>query len=119
MTAKEARLELEQVNTWLRQAVENALEMKAAASEIPASLERVADCLSTVAESTIEDDPQLLLPQLQVMRSRMRQLQTLLDSAAAFYCASIARSRSGPSGSYTASGNPMPQSNLHQLHLEA
>lgn len=119
MTTKDARLELEQANTWLRQAVENALEMKAAASEIPASLQRIADCLNSVASEPIEEDAHFLRPQLDVLQSRMRQLQTLLDSAAAFYCASIAHNRASDGDSYTAKGNRLVKTGTHQLEVRA
>ncbi len=119
VTAKEARLELERANKWLRQAVENALEMKAAASEIPASLERIADSLNSVSLATIEGDVQSLRPELEVFRSRMRQLQSLLDGAAAFYCAAIARSRADSAETYTQQGVRAPSSRVHQLQLNA
>ncbi len=119
MTAKEARLELERANRWLCQAVENALEMKAAASEIPASLERIADSLNTVAGTAIEGEVQLLKPELEVFRSRMRQLETLLDGAAAFYCASIAHSRGVDANSYTVEGVRARAPVIHQLQLRA
>jgi hypothetical protein len=119
VTARKARLELERANTWLRQAVENALEMKAAASEIPASLERIADSLNAVAEAPIEGEAQILIPELEVLRSRMRQLETLLEGAAAFYCASIAHSRSAATESYTAQGARLAPAGMHQLQLNA
>ena len=119
MTGREAALELDQVNTWLRQAVENALEMKAAATEIPASLERIAEALDAVAAAPAIEDADVLKPKLDVLRSRMRQLQMLLDSAASFYCASIARSRAGARETYTASGTRMTGAKLHQLQLKA
>lgn len=119
MTAKKARLELERANVWLRRAVENALEMKAAASEIPASLERIADSLHAVAEAPIEGEAQILIPELEVLRSRMRQLETLLDGAAAFYCASIAHTRSADAESYTAQGSRIAPAAFHQLQLNA
>jgi len=119
VTALEARLRLERANRWLRQAVENALEMKAVASEIPASLERIAESLGAVAGSPIEGEMQLLKPELDVLRSRMRQLQTLLDGAAAFYCASIAHSRVAEANAYTAQGVCAPAPPIHQLQLKA
>jgi hypothetical protein len=119
VTATEARLELERANTWLRLAVENALEMKAAASEIPASLERIADSVNTVAGASLQGEMQLLKPELDVLRSRMRQLQTLLDSAAAFYCACIARSRGIETNAYTAGGMVPATPAIHQLVLNA
>lgn len=119
MTAKQARLELERANKWLRQAVENALEMKAAASEIPASLERIAESLHSVGAGPIEGEMQSLRPELEVLRSRMRQLQTLLDGAAAFYCASIARSRAADGPSYAAHGGPAAAAAVHQLQVNA
>jgi hypothetical protein len=119
VTAKKARLELERANGWLRQAVENALEMKAAASEIPASLERIADSLNSVAEAPIEGEAHMLRPELEVLRSRMRQLEMLLDGAAVFYCASIAHSRSADAESYTAQGARIAPASLHQLQLNA
>lgn len=119
MTATEARSELQRANTWLRQAVENALEMKAAASEIPASLERIADSLNSVTAAPIEGDVHLLKSELEVLRSRMGQLQTLLDGAAAFYCASIAHARSADTQSYTAHGHRAIRVDIHHLQLEA
>ena len=119
MTAKQARLELERANKWLRQAVENALEMKAAAIEIPASLERVADSLQSVAAAPIQGEIHPLEPELEVLRSRMRQLQSLLDGAAAFYCASIAQSRVAESASYAAPGGRAANPVVHQLQLKA
>lgn len=119
MTAKEARLELERANTWLRQAVENALEMKAAASEIPASLARIADSLCCVAGMPIEGEIHLLKPELEVLRARMRQLETLLDGAAAFYCASIAHTRTVETRPYTAQGLHIAAAVVHQLQLNA
>jgi hypothetical protein len=119
VTAKQARLELERANTWLRQAVENALEMKAAASEIPTSLERIAHSLNSVAAASIEGETQSLKPELEVLRSRMGQLQMLLDGAAAFYCASIARSRAADALSYAAHGGRAPAPVVHQLQLNA
>lgn len=119
MTAKQARLELERANTWLRQAVENALEMKAAASEIPASLERIAQSLNSVGAGPIEGEMQSLRPELEVLGSRMRQLQTLLDGAAAFYCASIASSRATEGPSYSAHGARAAVPVFHQLQFNA
>ena len=104
MTANEAQEELQEANTLLRQAVENALEMKAAASEIPVSLERIAQTITTMAQRPIEGDVNCLKPELAVLRNRMRQLQTLLDGAAAFYCASISRNRAAEGGGYTQNG---------------
>ncbi len=119
VTATEARSELQRANTWLRQAVENALEMKAAASEIPASLERIADSLNSVTIPPIDGDLHLLKSELEVLRSRMGQLQMLLDGAAAFYCASIAHGRSADAQSYTARGQRAIAIDTHQMHLEA
>lgn len=119
MTAKEARLELERANKWLRQAVENALEMKAAASEIPASLERIADSVKSVAGASLEGEMRLLKPEIEVLQSRMQQLQTLLDGAAAFYCASIARSRGVEVNAYTAQGISAPEPAVYQLQMRA
>ena len=104
VTAKDARMELERANTWVRQAVENALEMRAAASEIPASLERVAASLRCVAEQRIHGDMELLKPELDVLRGRMNQLERLLDAAAAFYSASVAHATGTESGCYTLTG---------------
>ena len=105
MTAKDARIELERANSWVRQAVENALEMKAAASEIPVSLERLAASLRRVAAERIHGDVELLKPELDILRGRMNQLERLLDAAAAFYSASIAHATGSESGYYTFTGN--------------
>lgn len=104
MTANDARMELERANTWVRQAVENALDMKAAASEIPASLERVAASLDRVAAVRIHGDMESLRPQLDVLRGRINQLQRLLDAAAAFYCGSLAHGGTSQACWYTPSG---------------
>jgi hypothetical protein len=93
--------------------------MKAAASEIPASLQRIADCVNNVAAARIQGDATVLTPHLEVLRSRMRQLEILLDSAAAFYCASISRARTIESESYTASGGRAAGVDIHQLRIEA
>ena len=119
MTAQQAQLELERANSWLRQAVENALEMKAAASEIPASLERIATSLDSVTAAPIEGDALLLRPELEVLRSRLGQLQSLLDGAAAFYCASIAHGRATDTEFYTPEGGRIRTSVLTPLRLKA
>ncbi len=119
MTTKEARLELERANTCVRQVCENALEMKAAATEIPASLQRIADCLNNVAASPIQGNAAILVPHIELLRSRMREVELLLDSAAAFYCASISRARSIDTESYTPSGGRAIGADIHQLQLEA
>jgi hypothetical protein len=93
--------------------------MKAAASEIPASLARIADSLNCIAGTPIEGEVQLLRPELDVLRTRMRQLETLLDGAAAFYCASIARSRDTGTQPYTAQGIHIAAAVVHQLQVNA
>jgi hypothetical protein len=118
VTTKEARLELQRANTLLRRAVENALEMTAAAAEIPTSLERIAESITTVATAPIAGEVQSLKPELEVLRSRMGQLQNLLDGAAAFYCASIAR-RDPRDVSYAQHGGPAILPAFHQLQLNA
>ena len=119
MTTKEARLELEQANTCVRKVFENALEMKAAASEIPVSLQQIAECLNNVVAEPIQGDLTILAPDIELLRSRMRQIQMLLDSAAAFYCGSISKARSIDTESYTASGARTARADIHQLHIEA
>jgi hypothetical protein len=118
LNTKEARSHLERANASLSIAVENALEMKAAASEIPASLERVAASLNKVAAGVSQAEITVLAPQLRMLDARMRHLQTLLDAAAAFYCASLSKAREG-SGCYDAFGHATVPSNAHQLHMEA
>lgn len=117
MTANQAQEELQEANTLLRQALENALEMKAAATEIPVSLERIAQAITSVAQTPIEGDVNCLKPELAVLRTRMSQLQTLLDSAAAFYCASIARNRAGEGGGYMLDGSRAPSCAPPQLQV--
>jgi hypothetical protein len=117
MTVTQAQTELQEANTWVRQAVENALEMKAAATEIPASLERIAHAIESVAMAPIEGDVNVLKPELEVLRTRMRQLQALLDGAAAFYCASIAHTRSQGAECYSATGTSINGSAAYQLQI--
>ncbi len=116
MTAEQARLALQRANTLVRRAVENALEMKAAATEIPASLQRVAEALNSVRHTGTED-LRTLTPELDALRSRVRHLQTLLDSASSFYCASIACSASQSSTGYGpgAKCNVQPEAPRFQL----
>lgn len=118
MNTKEARLHLERANASLSLAVENALEMKAAASEIPASLERVAESLNKVAAGVPKAELAVLAPQLRMLDARIRHLQTLLDAAAAFYCASLSKAQQG-SDCYDALGHPASPVGVHQLHIEA
>lgn len=117
MTTKEARLELQRANACVRQAVENALEMKAAASEIPSSLERIAKAIESIAAEPIEGDVNALKPELEVLRSRMRQLQVLLDSAAVFYCVSIRHGRTIANGTYSADGTQTAGVTVHQMQI--
>ena len=117
MTAHEAHEGLQEANFLLRRAVENALEMKAAATEIPASLEQVAEAITRIAQSPIEGDANCLKPELAVLRTRMCELQALLDGAAAFYCASIGRKRAHEDGGYTHRGLRAQNSNPSQLEV--
>ena len=119
MTAKDAKRELERAGSELDKAITLLVSMPAEVSSWPASLRTASESLQrTRAEFPALGEVSGCGPLLVGLKSRVKQVHALLESAALFYCGCVAIS--APEGSGYNCEGALEQSVLSgRMQLEA
>lgn len=119
MTTAEAQRQLEEANRNLDTAIECLVETPWRAREVHDELKELAAALKNVYEKRghFRFGPPLV-PVVRNIQSRMRQVQTLLDSAVTFYCGAISATLT-QGGAYTADGQVARANDRGCLKFEA